>query len=234
MTLRAVRGYLMHQRARLAQHRHPELGEVSAYCFYATRLRFGQLAFDIGANHGQHLTYMVRRGARVVAVEPQEKLASELSVRYPAAIVLPVAIGDVPGRAMLHLPQESDDLASLDASWAENCELPLTWKTSVEVPVTTLDALIREYGCPEFVKIDTEGFEDHVLGGLNQPIDHILFEVHATLAGVAARAVKRIESLGRYDFMVAPLNSWRFIVTSPRELLANLPVAADVYARRVH
>jgi hypothetical protein len=66
----APRGWLALQRARVARERHPELGEVSAYCFYATRLRFRDLAFDIGANRGEHMRQMLNRGARVVAVEP--------------------------------------------------------------------------------------------------------------------------------------------------------------------
>src|SRR5437764_12320475 len=100
---RAVRGWLALQRARLAQKRHPELGEVSAYCFYATRLRFGQVAFDVGANHGAHTAMMVNRGARVVALEPQAKLAAQLADRFPTATVLPVAASDHPGEAQLPL-----------------------------------------------------------------------------------------------------------------------------------
>jgi FkbM family methyltransferase len=230
----AAGGWLALQRARLAHKRHPEMGEISGYCFYATKLRFGQLAFDVGANHGQHAVHMLRRGARVVAIEPQADLALELSTRFPRMIVLATAVSDAPGQGALHIPSESDDLASLDASWAEHCEIPLTWKGTVQVPVTTLEALIEAYGQPALVKIDTEGFEHRVLRGLSRPVDQVLFEVHAALPDVAAEALQRLDELGRYAYSVAPLNSWQFRQTSRQQLLADLPIAADVYARHTH
>src|SRR5579884_4005109 len=37
----SLRAWARCQRARIAKARHPELGEIGEYCFYATRLRFG-------------------------------------------------------------------------------------------------------------------------------------------------------------------------------------------------
>ena len=42
--------------------------------------------------------------------------------------------------------------------------------------MTTLDALIENYGMPDFIKIDVEGYELEVLKGLTQPIRMISFE----------------------------------------------------------
>jgi FkbM family methyltransferase len=220
----------MHQRARLAQRRHPEQGEVSAYCFYAMRLRFGDLAFDVGANHGVHAVQMVRRGARVIAIEPQPALAEQLAATLDA-VVIATAVGDEQGEATLYIPNESDDLASLDGGWADKCEIPLSWKDTIQVPVTTLDALIVKHGPPIFLKVDTEGFEHRVFAGLSNPVKHVLFEVHAALPDVAAEALRHLQRLGDYTFSVSPLNRWRFSPTTAAELLADLPVAADVYAR---
>src|SRR5947209_18142974 len=93
----AFRGWMTLQRARLVRLRRPELGEVSEYCFYATKLRFRDLAFDIGANRGVHMRQMLNRGARVVAVEPQADLAAQLTKRFPSATVLQAAVIDHPG-----------------------------------------------------------------------------------------------------------------------------------------
>lgn len=231
----AVQGWLVLQRARIAKKRHPDLGEVSPYCFYATKLRFQDLAFDIGANHGDQAVLMVRRGARVVAVEPQVELAAQIVQRLPGVTVLAKAVGDRPGFAELHLAQERDDVASLDASWEENCDVPVAWKGAVKVPITTLDELIETYGEPRLVKIDTEGFEDRVLLGLSRPIEHVLFEVHASVPEVASRAFERLEQLGRYEYSVMWPQTWAFHVKSQRaeQILAELPVIADVYARRL-
>src|SRR4051794_25345567 len=113
----AVRGWLALQRARLAHKRHPDLGEISAYCFYATKLRFRDLAFDIGANRGAHTAQMVNRGARVVAIEPQARLAAHLAERLRSATVLRMAVSDEPGQAVLHHFREGDVFGSLDPRW---------------------------------------------------------------------------------------------------------------------
>lgn len=236
----ALRGWLALQRARLARARHPELGEISAYCFYATKLRFGQLAFDIGTNHGQHLAYMLKRGARVVAVEPQAQLAASLAKRFPAATVLHTAVSDEPGEAVLNLFRESDTWASLDANWGAVAGPPIGYIAGIagseHVSVTTLDHVIDEYGEPVLVKIDTEGFDHRVLRGLSRPIRHILFEVHNARQTEAAEALDRLEQLGHYEYRMVAYQDWNYSEPKrPREILANLaelPDWGNVYARR--
>jgi FkbM family methyltransferase len=230
-----VRGWFMLNRARLAQRRHRELGEVSGYCFYSTKLRYGDLAFDIGANHGGATRIMLNRGAKVVAVEPQAELAAEISERCPSATVLPIAISNEPGEAVLYLDRDFDGVASLDASWAEHCDVPVNWANSVQVRVTTLDELIDTYGEPKLIKIDTEGVEDRVLQGLSCPVEHVLFEVHRSIPDVASRVFERLENLGHYRYSMMCLHNWEFarLGHRPEELLGDLPVMGDVYARRV-
>ena len=235
----AVRGWLALQRARLAHKRHPDLGEISAYSFYATRLRFRDLAFDIGANAGEHTAQMLNRGARVIAVEPQASLAAQLAKRFPAATVLPIAVGDKPGTAMLHHAREGDHVASLDPSWTANLPGPHTWEGTEQVNVTTLDDLIDKYGDPTVVKIDTEGFDHRVLRGLSRSIEHVLFEVNAALPHHAQEAFERLDALGHYEYYGATFNasggcSWLFREAKPPdEILAGLVPMGDVYAHRV-
>jgi FkbM family methyltransferase len=232
----ALRGWAALQRARIAHRRHPDLGEISAYCFYATKLRFGQLAFDIGANHGEHTARMLGRGARVVAVEPQAQLAAELAEHFQTATVLRLAVSDEPGNGLLHRVRENDGGASLDWAWADH--LSGTREGSERVTVTTLDILIAEYGEPTVVKIDTEGFDHCVLRGLSRPIEHVLFEVHAARPDAATEAFARLDDLAHYEYYAAPLSSWLFLHQQPPDqIIAELdsftPAVGDVYARRV-
>lgn len=227
----------MLQRARIARWRHPSLGEVSGYCFYATRLQFGDLAFDVGANHGQHAIDMLRRGARVVAIEPQRELAAELARRFPHAEVLPVAVGDAPGEAILHVAN-NDHVSSLDPTWAEHLPFEVGRGRCEPVQVTTLDALISRYGVPAVVKIDTEGYDHRVLRGLSQPIRHVIFEINQAYPDRAREAFARLTALGRYAFYGAPLtevgaSSWIFREPQePEGIIASVPLG-DVYARQL-
>lgn len=230
----AVRGWLALQRARIAHHRHPDLGEISAFCFYATRLRFRDLAFDIGANRGAHTGHMLYRGATVVALEPQAKLAAQLTARFPAATVLGMAVSDEPGLAVLHRFRESDQWASLNADWGDYFGAAATPDADEEVPVTTLDLLIDKYGEPALVKIDTEGFDHRALRGLSRPLDQILFEVHAAARDDAAQAFDLLEALGDYEYKASPSESWLFGDSQrPEQILAKLPDWGSVYARHI-
>ena len=50
------------------------------------------------------------------------------------------------------------------------------WNRTVDVEVTTLDALIAAYGEPAFVKLDIEGGEAAALQGLSVPVKGLSFE----------------------------------------------------------
>jgi len=61
------------------------------------------------------------------------------------------------------------------------------WLESVEVNVVTLDQLAQRYGIPAFVKIDAEGYDDHVLRGMSFRPRALCFEYNRLLLEAAAR-----------------------------------------------
>ena len=77
------------------------------------------------------------------------------------------------------------------------------WDQTIEVPCTTLDALVAQYGAPAFAKIDVEGFEDTVLDGLSRPLPKLSFEFTTIQRDVAQRCLDRLASLGPYGFDIA-------------------------------
>lgn len=187
--------------------------------FFSALIRPGDLCFDIGAHVGNRSLCWAGLGARVVAVEPQPDLARLLrrSFRGHSGITLvESAVGAGPGIAELHLSSRTPTVASLSPDWIETVSkaggfASIRWDGRVEVPVTTLDALIGRFGVPAFCKIDVEGFEAEVLAGLSRPLPCLSVEVVPAALPAALATLDRIEALGRYRFQVSIGETGRFL-----------------------
>jgi len=105
------------------------------------------------------------------------------------------------------------------------------------VEVATLDDLIAKHGEPAFVKIDVEGYEEHVLAGLTTRIPALSFEYLCAAPEVAEQAVARLSG---YEFALAQarryhLTQWH----DARDIVGRLQAESaaspdgygDVYAR---
>jgi len=179
----------------------------------------GDLAFDIGCHVGDRVASFRRLGMRVVAVEPQPLLARFLRLRYgldPNVTVVKAAVGAAPGELMLHLNLDNPTVSTLSADFIHAAGTDRAWRGQrwerrVPVPVTTLDALIRRFGEPRFVKIDVEGVEDQVLRGLSDAPPALSFEFTTIQRSVARAALAECRRLGLDRFNAALGESQRLL-----------------------
>ena len=183
------------------------------------------LVFDIGAHLGDRAAAFAALGARVVALEPQPRVAALLRRLPPIRrwtgsgriTVHTEAAGSAPGTAQLAISRRTPTVSTLSEAWRSGLGQAnpgfrkVRWDRTVDVPVTTLDRLIERYGLPRFCKIDVEGYEAEVLAGLSRPLPALSVEFVAGRLDLAAACIRRLGALGTYEFNAAAGEQRRFV-----------------------
>ena len=192
----------------LAYYYGDEARQTAADKLYARFVRPGDLVLDVGAHVGDRIASFRRLGARVVAVEPQPLCVRALRLLYggdDGVTLVEAACGGGPGTARLHVNSANPTVSTRSASFLSAAARARGWEGQVwdqEITVrsVTLDELIGEFGAPAFVKIDVEGYEDAVLGGLSRPVPALSFEFTTIARPVARRCLDRAARLGARGF----------------------------------
>lgn len=224
---------------------------VRAQRMQALNARFvgaGDLAFDLGAHVGDRTASFLALGARVVALEPQPDVFRALRLihgRTPGVRLRQEAVGATAGEMVLHINGANPTVSTGSQDFIASAKEAKGWQAqvwdgAVQVPVTTLDQLIKAHGVPDFIKLDVEGFEAHALQGLSVPVPALSFEFTTIQRDVATACLARLASLGAYRFNlslgedhVLQLDDW-ITGQDMRVHLCHLPDSAnsgDVYAR---
>src|SRR5688572_21554175 len=200
---------------------------------YAPLIGPDDLCFDIGAHLGDRIRAWSKLGARTIALEPHPGMMSRLRRWYgpqPNVVLIEQAVGAQPGVGILWISRLTPSVSTLSQKWLTTVQqnkrfAGVRWEEQVPVTVTTLDALISQYGKPAFCKIDVEGAELEVLQGLSQAIPALSFEYIPAMIETALGCINQLDQLGKYEY------NWRVsefpklrspIWLSSQEMIANL------------
>ncbi|MEY2833594.1 MAG: hypothetical protein RLZZ574_2853 [Cyanobacteriota bacterium] len=194
--------------------------------FFSKLLDSESLCFDVGANIGEKTEILLKTGARVVAFEPQPDCVREIKARcnhYHSKLhTVESAIGAEPGQVTIYL-YERNAHASLYQNWEGSIV-----QGSIQVPITTLDRAIDEFGMPNYCKIDVEGWELEVLKGLTQPIPFLSFEYHLREREIETTyaCINHLFNMGKILINITPQETLSFAFQewlTPSEFLKLFP-----------
>jgi FkbM family methyltransferase len=199
----------------------------------------GTLVFDIGAHTGYYTDCFLSLGAKVICVEPQPYCIHKLKHRFsniPDIKIIEMGLAENVGERILHIDSKNSATATFSEKYIQHGPFKnRVWAQEIIVPVTTLDDLIREYGKPDFCKIDVEGYEPNVLQGLNTTIPQISFEYTQGFLDDTKYCLDRLDKLGdmrlnyapTFDFTRMALKKW---TGSQIDLLARISNSSIEYS----
>lgn len=181
------------------------------------------LCFDVGANIGNRTSIFLNIGYnKVLAIEPQKDCLSILHSKFDKnnkVIIIEKALSDKIGFNKIYI-SDANTISSMDTEFISEVKNDrfknYNWNNFYDIETTTLDSLIIEYGLPDFIKIDVEGFELNTLKGLSKSIKFISFEYTPELHQKSMMCIDILESICKnysYNFSLGEslefsFNNW--------------------------
>lgn len=147
-------------------------------------LRYNKIStiLDIGANTGQYAYYTRKAGYqnRIISFEPLSEayhLLDSFAQRDPQWDVVKAAIGDKDGEIIMNISQNLQSSSILEIMDSHLDAAPESaYKGKEKVKIFKIDSIVNEYTDnldTTFLKIDTQGYEKHVLSGAEETLKQI-------------------------------------------------------------
>jgi FkbM family methyltransferase len=136
------------------------------------------LIFDIGANVGKTVAQFITVANKVVCFEPNPRLANLLRGRFANDLVIidERGVSNKNGTQTFKI-SNADTISTLSEDWVTNSRFTgsYNWDNHIQIETVTLDSVIEQYGIPDYIKIDVEGYEYELLTSFTKFLPDTLF-----------------------------------------------------------
>ena len=178
-----------------------------------------RLVFDIGANVGNYSAAYASMGWQVISVEPDPHNVRLLKRRFKyisLVRVVPLGVASKPGVLDLHRYAQCSAHDTFSLKRVQRLQsiadpalgVSVSPSERISIELITLDQLIDNFGIPDYIKMDVEGFELDVISGLSIPVEAISFECN--LPDFLDETIKCIQHLSSifsdYQYSILPFS----------------------------
>ena len=150
--------------------------------FHKKFLANDELIFDLGANRGEKSNIFSYFTKRIILYEPEQTLYKLLKLRFRKnknIVINNLVVSDKCGEILFYSMPENEAYSSIVKDYNKNFVHLQKSDVVVEKKIsTTLNAEIKKFGIPSYIKIDCEGSEKLILKSLDYKIKKISFEAN--------------------------------------------------------
>ena len=210
--------------------------------FYKNLISGNDLIFDVGAHLGDKADVFLACGAKVIAIEPDKRFINHIRKRFSnesQVHFVDKGISSKSEKLIFYRRKTASTSGVLEDWWKEKTDVAKVY----EIETTTLDLLIEQFGIPNYIKIDVEGFEFEVLRGLSKQVPLISFEFHKNQIVRAKKCINFLTQSGYSFYNVTPTDESFFVFDEwlPRQNfeeflekewnIKTLGVRGDIYVK---
>ena len=163
------------------------------------------LVFDVGSNVGTTVEFFSQKANKVIGFEPNPRLVEILREKFNNrnVIIDSRGLSNEIGEKKFRIAN-ADTISTFSEDWVNNSRFTggYSWNEGIIVETTTLDSVIEQYGTPDYIKIDVEGYEFEVLTSLTKLLENtiISFEWAEEQKNKIEQTIKYLFNLGYEKF----------------------------------